>query len=291
MASRDGDRGAVVISGTSTGIGAATATYLSERGFHVFAGVRAAAAGEALAKRASGNLTPVVFDITDPGSIAAAVSTVSAAVGDRGLAGLVNNAGGVRPGPLEFQPLDDFRAQLEMNLVGHLAMIQAFLPLIRRGNGRIVNVGSIGGKVVLPIHGAYSASKFGMEALSDAFRLELRQWRIPVVLIEPGATETAIFGKTLTHLDAMTASLNERGEHRYDAQLAALRKTVEKTAADTAPATDLAKAIHEALTAKKPKARYLAGKGAKEAVALSRLPSDRVKDEAISRDVGLPGPD
>ena len=291
MASREDDRGAVVISGTSTGIGAATANYLSERGFRVFAGVRSATDAAAVERRASGNLSAVVFDITDADSIAAAVDTVSAAVGEAGLAGLVNNAGGVRPGPLEFQPLDDFRAQLEMNLVGHLAMIQAFLPLIRRGHGRIVNVGSIGGKVVLPIHGAYSASKFGMEALSDAFRLELRQWGIPVVLIEPGATETAIFGKTLAHLDAMAASLDERGEHRYDAQMAALRRMVEKTAADTAPASDLAKAIHEALTAKKPKARYLAGKGAREAVTLSRMPSDRLKDEAIARDVGLPGPD
>ena len=158
--------------------------------------------------------------------------------------------------------IDEFRAQLEVNLVGHLAVIQAFLPLIRRGGGRIVNVGSIGGKLVLPIHGAYSASKFGMEALSDALRLELRQWRIPVSLIEPGATNTAIFGKTLTRLDAAVAALDARGEHRYDAQFAAMRGVVEKTAADGAPAEELAKAIAEALMATRPKARYLAGKGA-----------------------------
>ncbi len=285
------DRGPVVVTGTSTGIGAATAVHLADRGFLVFAGVRNRADAEALAPRTSGEIRPLVIDITDAASIGGAVAEVTGAVGDWGLAGLVNNAGAVWPGPLEFQPIDEFRAQLEVNLVGHLAVIQAFLPLIRRGGGRIVNVGSIGGKLVLPIHGAYSASKFGMEALSDALRLELRQWRIPVSLIEPGATNTAIFGKTLTRLDAAVAALDARGEHRYDAQLAAMRGVVEKTAADGAPAEELAKAIAEALMATRPKARYLAGKGAREAVALARTPSDRIKDLAIARDVGLPDPE
>lgn len=284
-------RGPVVVTGTSTGIGAATAVYLADQGFQVFAGVRKREDGEALASRTSGKLAPLVIDITDQSSIQAAAREVDLAVGEQGLAGLVNNAGAVWPGPLEFQPIEQFRAQLEINLVGHLAVIQAFLPLIRRGHGRIVNVGSIGGRLVLPIHGAYSASKFGMEALSDALRLELRQWRIHVALVDPGATDTAIFGKTLGRLDAMSASLAEKGERRYDAQIAALRKTVEKTAADTAPPIQLAKAIGEALMADKPKARYLAGKGAKEAVALARTPSDRIKDLAIAKDVGLPEPE
>ena len=226
------DRGPVVVTGTSTGIGAATAVLLADQGFRVFAGVRDRVDAEALAARTTGELRPLVIDITDQASIKAAAKEVTEAVGERGLAGLVNNAGAVWPGPLEFQPIDEFRAQLEVNLVGHLAVIQTFLPLIRRGHGRIVNVGSIGGKLVLPIHGAYSASKFGMEALSDALRLELRQWRIPVSLIEPGATDTAIFGKTLTRLDEAAASLRARGEHRYDAQFAAMRRVVEKTAAE-----------------------------------------------------------
>ena len=201
MSAQQNDRGAVVVTGTSTGIGAATALYLAENGFRVFAGVRRKADGEALAARASNGLTPVTIDITNPASISAAAATVSAAVGKRGLAGLVNNAGIVKPAPLEHQPLADFRRQLEVNLVGPLAVTQAFLPLIRLGRGRVVNVGSIGGRVVLPLHGAYSCSKFGMEALSDALRLELRQWKIPVVHVDPGATDTAIFGKTLAALD------------------------------------------------------------------------------------------
>ena len=285
------DRGHVLITGTSTGIGAATAIHLADLGFRVLAGVRKAADGEALRSLTSGELRPVVIDITDQASIAAAAEAVDAAVGDGGLYGLVNNAGAVWPGPLEFQPLDEFRAQLEINLVGHLAVIQALLPLIRRARGRIVNVGSIGGRLVLPIHGAYSASKFGMEALSDALRLELRQWRIHVSLVDPGATKTAIFDKTLAHLDKVVASLDERGERRYDAQVAALRRTIISTAASAGSPEDLARVIAEALTAKTPKARYLAGKGAREAIALTRTPSDRIKDAAIAREVGLPAPE
>ena len=130
-----------------------------------------------------------------------------------------------------------------------------------------------------------------MEALSDALRLELRQWRIPVSLVDPGATKTAIFGKTTAALDAVKADLDARGPGLYDGQIAAIRRTVEKTAASAVPADELAKAIAEALTAKEPKARYLAGAGARAAVALSRTPSDRVKDAAIAKEVGLPEPE
>ena len=132
-------------------------------------------------------------------------------VGDRGLAGLVNNAGIAKPAPIEFQPMADFRKQLEVNLFGPVAMVQAFLPLIRRGGGRIVNVGSIGGLLVLPLNGAYSASKFGIRAISDALRLELRQWNIHVSLIEVAPVKTAIFGKTYAELDALEERLGETG--------------------------------------------------------------------------------
>ena len=212
---RPGDAAPVVITGTSTGIGAASALLLAEKGFRVFAGVRNAADGEALVARTSGELTPISDRDHRRGiDLGGGRRSWRAQSVERGLFGLVNNAGIVKPGPLEFQPMADFRRQLEVNLIGQVAMTQAFLPLIRRGKGRIVNVGSIGGRVVLPLHGAYSASKFGMEAVSDALRLELRQWRIPVSHIDPGATETAIFGKTLAAIDEMEKTLREQGHAR-----------------------------------------------------------------------------
>ena len=211
MTSDDGGRGAVIVTGTSTGIGAATALHLVENGFHVFAGVRRAEDGEALRAKAGEGLTPVMLDVTDEKAISAAAARVAGVVGDRGLAGLVNNAGIGKPAPIEFQPMADFRTQLEVNLFGPVAMVQAFLPQIRRGGGRIVNVGSIGGLLVLPLNGAYSASKFGIRAITDALRLELRQWNIHVSLIEVAPVKTAIFGKTYAELDALGAETRRRG--------------------------------------------------------------------------------
>jgi NAD(P)-dependent dehydrogenase (short-subunit alcohol dehydrogenase family) len=285
------DRGAVVITGTSTGIGAATAMHLADLGFSVFAGVRRLEDGEALRKRTSHQLVPLIIDITDAATIASAVQAVTEAVGDGGLAGLVNNAGIVKPGPIEFQPLADFRMQLEVNLVGQVAVTQAFLPLIRRGHGRIVNVGSIGGRLVLPLHGAYSASKFGMEAISDALRIELRQWSIPVSLVDPGASATAIFGKTLAAIDDVKRTLDERGERAYNEQIDAVRHLVEKTAADAAPAQDVAEAVTDALTARKPKTRYLAGKGAHPVAVAARTLPDRLKDLVVAHEADLPSPE
>ena len=286
---RSAKKGHVVVTGTSTGIGAATATHLAAEGFQVFAGVRRDEDGEALTMQAPDGLTAIRLDITDAATISAAVNTVARAVGARGVAGLVNNAGIVKPAPLEFQPLDDFREQLELNLVAHVAVTQAFLPLIRVGGGRIVNVGSIGGRLVLPIHGAYSASKFGMEALSDALRLELRQWGIHVSLVDPGATESAIFGKTLAEIDSLESTLVDDGYRLYAEQIDAVRRLVVKTAADAAPPDVIAKAVSHALTSNNPKTRYLAGHGAEAAATLARL-TDGLKDRAVAKEVGLPAP-
>ena len=285
----DTDRGAVVVTGTSTGIGAATAVHLAKKGFRVFAGVRRQADGKALAARASGELTPLILDVTDEASISAAAATVADGVGDRGLAGLVNNAGIAKPAPIEFQPMADFRTQLEVNLFGPVAMCQAFLPLIRQGGGRIVNVGSIGGLLVLPLNGAYSASKFGIRAVTDALRLELRRWGIHVSLIEVAPVETAIFGKTYAELDGLEKRLGETGYGLYKDQVAAVRKATEKAAATADPPDVIAKAIFDALTSKKPKPRYLAGHGGKEVAIVAALP-DRARDKALARELGLPKP-
>ena len=184
----------------------------------------------------------------------------------------------------------DFRTQLEVNLFGPVAMIQAFLPLIRHGGGRIVNVGSIGGLLVLPLNGAYSASKFGIRAITDALRLELRQWNIHVSLIEVAPVETAIFGKTYAELDALEQRLGETGYRLYEEQIAAVRKATEKAAADADPPLVIAKAIADALTSDKPKTRYLVGHGGKAVAVAAALP-DHLRDRALAHELGLPKPE
>ena len=252
--------------------------------------MRRAKDGEALRAQAPERLTPVIIDVTDEIDDLGGGGHRRGSRGDRGLAGLVNNAGIAKPAPIEFQPMADFRTQLEVNLFGPVAMIQAFLPLIRQGGGRIVNVGSIGGLLVLPLNGAYSASKFGIRAVTDALRLELRQWNIHVSLIEVAPVETAIFGKTYAELDGLEQRLGETGYRLYEEQIAAVRKATEKAAADADPPLVIAKAIAHALTSDKPKTRYLVGHGGKEVAVVAALP-DRARDKALARELGLPKPE
>jgi NAD(P)-dependent dehydrogenase (short-subunit alcohol dehydrogenase family) len=178
----------VVITGSSTGIGRACALMLDRNGFRVFAGVRKDADGDALRSAASESLTPVRVDVTDAASIQAMAEHVTAEVGGAGLHGLVNNAGTTLPCPIEYLPIEDFRRQLEVNLVGPLAVTQALLPLLRRGHGqgRVVNVTSGAGKAGVPLMAPYVSAKHGLEGLSDVMRLEFRQLGIQVAVIEPG---------------------------------------------------------------------------------------------------------
>ena len=284
------NRGFVVVTGTSTGIGEATALHLADAGFHVFAGVRKDEDGERLQASAPDRLTPLMLDVTDASMISAAVETVGAAAGDAGLAGLVNNAGIAKPAPIEFQPMADFREQLEVNLFGPVAMVQSFLPLIRQGGGRIVNVGSVGGMLVLPLNGAYSASKFGIRALTDALRLELRQWRIHVSLIEVAPVKTAIFGKTYAELDGLETKLGATGYGLYAQQIAAIRKSTEDAAASADPPLVIAEAVAHALTSDKPKTKYLAGHGGREIAIAAALP-DHERDMALAHELKLPKPE
>ena len=184
--------GGVVVTGASSGIGEATALRLANAGFAVFAGVRREEDAEALRLR---GVRPVRLDVRDAAQVAAAAQEVRGALGPAGLVALVNNAGVVVPGPLEFVPLDKLRGQFEVNVIGQVAVIQAFLPLLRETRGRIVNISSIDGRIATPLLGPYVASKFALEGLSDALRRELRPWGIQITLIEPGAIKTRIWEK------------------------------------------------------------------------------------------------
>ncbi len=283
-------RPGIVITGASTGIGEATALRLEKMGFRTFAGVRKQSDADNLLAKASsaGLLQPITLDVTDATSIASAARTVADAVGDRGLAGLVNNAGISVAAPMELVPLDDLRRQLEVNLVGPVAVTQAFLPLIRKSRGRVVNIGSIGGRVSTPLLGPYCASKFAIEAITDVLRIELRPWGIHVAVVEPGSIATPIWEKGQAGANDLEATLTPDQHAMYDGTIAAIRQAAREAEGRGIPPDAVAKAVAHALTSKRPKTRYIVGTDARiQALAHSVLP-DRLFDSLIARMTKLP---
>jgi NAD(P)-dependent dehydrogenase (short-subunit alcohol dehydrogenase family) len=279
------------VTGASTGIGEATALHLASRGFRVFAGVRKDADADRLRDAAGdGYLEPVHIDVTDAGSIAAAAAHVRAQGGaEAGLAGLVNNAGLAISAPLEFIPIDELRRQLDVNVVGQVAVTQAFLPLLRRERGRIVNIGSIGGRVALPLVGPYAASKFAMEALTDSLRREVRSFGIEVSIVEPGAVATPIWKKGVEAAAGLTADMPPEGEELYGELIAAVRSQAGEAANRGLPPLEVAKVVEHALTARKPRTRYLVGRDAKARAAIAKLLPDRAFDSLVSRALARTG--
>ena len=273
--------GGVFISGSSSGIGEACALGLDERGYHVFAGVRNAEDGQTLSQRASQRLRPVIVDITNPKQIKAAAETVRQALGDKPLDGLINNAGISLGGPLEFVPIDRLRHQLEVNLIGHIAVSQMFIPLLRKSQGRIINVGSVVGIFASPMLGPYCASKYAMEAISDVMRRELKPWNIKVSLLEPGIIAKKIWEKSRIRAERGIKEAPEELLHLYGP----LIERVQKPAADiekTAQSPEVAvRAVVRALTASRPKTRYRMGPKARPQKVISWLP-DRIQDRIIA---------
>jgi NAD(P)-dependent dehydrogenase (short-subunit alcohol dehydrogenase family) len=269
--------GTVLVTGASTGIGEATALHLRELGFEPVAGVRSDEDAERLARS---GLRTVTLDVTDAGQIAA----VGEDIGAGALAGLVNNAGIAVAAPLEFLPLDQLRRQLEVNLVGQVGVTQALLPSLRRGRGRIVNVSSIGGRVALPLLGAYNMSKFGLEAFSDSLRRELRGQGVDVIVIEPGGIKTPIWKKGNALADELAQGITPEGERLYGRMIEAVRsETVKIEQVRGLPARDVAEVIGTALTSSRPRARYVIGKEAKSRAVVARVLPDRVMDRLIGR--------
>jgi len=278
---------AALITGASTGIGAACALDLDRRGFTVFAGVRREADGERLKHKASQRLQPVLIDVTDHGSVRSAAEAVGAAVDQAGLAGLVNNAGILVSGPLELVPIDQFRRQLEVNVIGQLAVTQALLPLLRAGRGRIVNMGSISGRIAPPYFGPYAASKFAMEALTDALRLELRKSGIRVSIVEPDNVATPIWDKLQAAADEVDGGLASRTGPLYDDDLLLMRKASYRMGRTGMAVEHVVRAVRHALCAKRPKTRYPVGFRTKLGIwALKHLP-DRVRDWFVLRQLGM----
>jgi NAD(P)-dependent dehydrogenase (short-subunit alcohol dehydrogenase family) len=277
----------VVVTGASTGIGRATAVELDRLGFRVFAGVRKDSDAESIRNEGSGRLEPLTIDVVDDASVRSAAEEVSGKIGDGGLAGLVNNAGVAVPGPVELLALDDLRRQLEINLVGQVAVTQAFLPALRQGRGRLVFMSSVGGRLSLPFNAAYHMSKWGIEALGDSLRIELAPWGIDVVLIEPGSIATPIWEKGAAEGDALEETADERARELYAERLDKFRQTAMKTGAEGIPPDRVAEVVAKAITADRPRTRYLVGSDAKRNARVRALVPDRVFDRLISRELGI----
>jgi len=270
----------VLVTGASTGIGRATALRLDADGWRVYAGVRREEDAQSLREAGSERLAPLILDVTDAGQIAAAAARVGAD-GDE-LAGLVNNAGVAIPSPLETIPVDDFRRQIEINLTAQVAVTQAMLPALRRSRGRIVFISSIGGRIAFPLTGAYHAAKFGIEAVGDVFRQELRPWGISVSIVEPGSIDTPIWDRGERSADEVGERSPQR-EALYGKAIESYRKVVRSTAERGIPPEKVAATIEHALSARRPRTRYLVGADAKVQARIKPLIPPRVFDRIVAR--------
>jgi NAD(P)-dependent dehydrogenase (short-subunit alcohol dehydrogenase family) len=279
---------AVVITGASTGIGAACARFLADHGFQVFAGVRDRQAGEVLANGRTLRLIPIHLDVTEDTSIRNAAERVTHHLGDAGLAGLINNAGIAVGSPLEVIPIDQLRRQFEVNVFGQIAVTQAFLPLLRKGHGRIVNMGSIAGRATIPLMGPYSASKHALEALTDALRLELQQWGIQVSVIEPGAIATPIWEKSVKAAKDLETAADSSAAIGYAELIMRIKETVGKAAERAIPPDAVVRAVVHALTAARPRTRYLVGTDAKIRAWMVKWLPDRLNDRLLTWMLQLP---
>jgi NAD(P)-dependent dehydrogenase (short-subunit alcohol dehydrogenase family) len=275
----------VLVTGASTGIGRAAAMRLDGAGWKVFAGVRKEEDAASLRAEASDRLAPVTLDVTDAEQIAAAAELIARET-EGGLDGLVNNAGVAVPGPLETVPLDDLRHQLEVNLVAYVAVTQAMLPELRRAEGRIVFLSSIGGRIAFPFGGPYHASKFATEAIGDVFRQELRPWGLKVALIEPGSIDTPIWERGQRKAEDIEARA-PKTNLLYGAALDKFRKVIADTAERGIPPEKVAKAIAHALESSRPKSRYLVGLDAKLQARLQPLIPTTVFDRIVARQLNL----
>jgi NAD(P)-dependent dehydrogenase (short-subunit alcohol dehydrogenase family) len=275
----------VLVTGASTGIGRATALRLDASGWKVFAGVRKEEDAASLRAEGSERLAPVTLDVTDAEQIAAAAELIGGET-DGGLDGLVNNAGVAVPGPLETIPLEDLRHQLEVNLVAYVAVTQAMLPEIRRAEGRIVFLSSIGGRIAFPFAGPYHASKFATEAVGDVFRQELRPWGLKVAIVEPGSIDTPIWERGQRKAEDIEARA-PKTNLLYGASLDKFRKVIEDTAERGIPPEKVAKAIAHALESPRPKSRYLVGLDAQLQARLQPLIPTVLFDWIVARQLNL----
>ena len=270
----------VLVTGASRGLGRQMALYLADQGFRVFGTVRSAQAAETLARETAGTVTPSRLDVTDPEQVATATRRLATEVGDEGLAGLVNNARTVHFGPIEQMPIEAVDAQLRANILGPVTMIRETLPLLRRGQGRIVNISSI--NALLPsAHAAiYSASKAALEMLSAALRHELRKWDIEVIVIRPAAFDTDVRARRIDAWRSDREHLADDARELYADDVELQSRFISALDGIAGDPVEVAEAVHQALTTQTPQAIYSVGPQMDTLLQVARLP-DAERDAAL----------
>ena len=267
-----------VVTGTSTGIGAATARELARRGFHVLAGVRRDRDADAI--RGPG-IEPIILDVTNREHIATLVSRIRTDPEGRFLRALVNNAAVQANIPIEAFPIDEWRQMFEVNLFGQVAVTQALLPDLIAGRGRVVNISSVGGKVAMASYGPYAATKFALEAVSDSLRREISAYGVHVVVVEPGAVRTEMLGRAIDTADALVSAMTPEQRHRYGPLVLAVNDQAISSTKSGLPAEAAASVIAKAITARKPRTRYTVGREA-ALLTLVRFLPDRLLDYVLA---------
>ncbi|CQD09851.1 short-chain dehydrogenase [Mycobacterium lentiflavum] len=271
----------IIVTGASTGIGAATAKELARKGFQVLAGVRRKADADALKAEGLQSLEPHILDITVEADVTAIADRVAHDPLHRPLRALINNAGIAINAPVEALPLEQWRQQFEVNLFGHIAITQALLPALLLSSGTVVNISSVGGKVVLPTYGAYAGSKFALEAVSDALRREVAELGIKVVVVEPGAVKTEMAERGIATAEGLKANMTDTQLARYGDLVAAVTAQARSFGEVGVSAEHAAKVIAKAATAARPRTRYTIGRDAAILLRVSRVVSDRVLDRIV----------
>ena len=264
-----------VVTGASTGIGAATARELARRGFHVLAGVRRDRDADAI--RGPG-VEPLIVDITNPDHIRALATRVKGDPQTRALRALVNNAAIQANVPIEVFAIEEWRRMFEVNLFGQIAVTQALLPALIRSKGRVVNISSVGGKVAMAAYGPYAGTKFALEAVSDSLRRELAPFGVQVVVFEPGAVRTEMLGRAIATADELVSAMTPEQGQRYGGLVQAVNTQAALSTKSGLAADAAAKVIANAITARKPRTRYTVGRDAALIICLARILPDRILD-------------
>lgn len=277
---------AILVTGASTGIGEDCAITLARMGYRVYAGVRRSLDAHRM-DHMYPLLNAVYIDVTNASHIAETVRRIETETEGRGLYALVNNAGIAVAGPLEFLPIDEFRRQMEVNVTGLLAMTQACLPMLRRNHGRIVNIGSTSGRMATPFTGAYAASKFAVEAITDTLRRELDGTGIAVSVVEPGAIATPIWEKSSNLAEHLAQNMPPAAQEHYARHFDAMRKALAETVKRASPTKCVSDAVVHAITAQQPRTRYVVGSSARTQMFMARFLPDRLVDHLVLKFMGL----